>query len=246
MITLSVKKICGLALVCGLGAAADAQAFDYLVLAASWEPGFCATTGGKPECATLAGTRSASKLALHGYWPNNYQGQQPFYCDAPANDVQLDKNHAWCRMDTYAVSDATLKNLGIYMPGLESCLDKHEWYKHGTCAGTPTPDDYWNVASNLMNHLGNTSFNGFIAKYAGVMVTREHLLTAFEDSFGANTRNGVALKCTKYKGKNYLSEAWIMVNSAAVDQFPGAAALVTNSNIKGNCPLSGIYIASAH
>lgn len=247
MLTQSIKNALGLALACGLGlGAADACAFDYMLLATSWEPGFCATTGGKPECAHLAGTRAASKLSLHGYWPNNFQGQQPFYCSAPEKDVALDKSHAWCSMDPYAVSEATLTKLGTYMPGLESCLDKHEWYKHGLCAGTATPDDYWNTAGKLVDSLGATAFNQFIAKYAGVLVTREHLLAAFEQSFGAGTRKAVALKCVKSKGKTYLTEAWVMLDSAKVDSFPDKAALLMNSNIAGDCPASRILIAPAH
>ncbi|MET3131443.1 ribonuclease I [Oxalobacteraceae bacterium GrIS 1.11] len=241
----SIKKIVGLALICGLGAGADAQAYDYMLLATSWQPGFCATNSGKPECAKLAGTHAARNLSLHGYWPNNYDGNQPFYCNAPQKDINLDQNHAWCSMDQYGVSNEVLKNLGIVMPGVQSCLDKHEWFKHGTCADAASADQYWSTASNLLNTLSATSFNQFIVKYAGVSVTREHLLTAFEDTFGSATRDAVALKCSKYRGKNYLTEAWIMLNTAALDQFPSAGALVTDSKIPGNCPASGIFIASA-
>jgi len=49
--------------------------YDYLLLAASWEPGFCASHD-TPECTNLAGTYAATSLSLHGLWPNRYDGNQ--------------------------------------------------------------------------------------------------------------------------------------------------------------------------
>ena len=48
--------------------AAQAQTADYFLLAASWEPGFCATNSGKAECQNIRGTYAGSHLSTHGLW----------------------------------------------------------------------------------------------------------------------------------------------------------------------------------
>ena len=129
--------------------------------------------------------------------PNNYDGNQPFYCGVPQNDIDLDNAHQWCSMDAYPISSATRNRaLSTYMPGVASCLDKHEWFKHGTCSNSASPDAYWNQASGMISRLGNTSFNAFLQANAGKTVTRNQLLSAFEGAFGSNTRSAVSLKCT--------------------------------------------------
>ncbi|WP_176025520.1 ribonuclease T2 [Burkholderia vietnamiensis] len=216
--------------------------YGYLLLAASWEPGFCASHD-TPECTNLAGTYAATSLSLHGLWPNNYDGNQPFYCGVPQSDVDLDNAHQWCSMDAYPISTTTRNTLSTYMPGVASCLDKHEWFKHGTCSNSASADAYWNQATGMVSRLGNTSFNAFLQANAGKTVTRNQLLSAFEGAFGSNTRSAVSLKCTKTNGVSYFTEAWIAVKTSATTQFPSAASLVTDGNTQGTCPTSGVYIA---
>lgn len=237
-----IKSVAGSILALGMGIA-QAQSYDYLLLAASWEPGFCATHGTTQECSALHGTYAAGNMSLHGLWPNSYDGNHPYYCNAPQRDIDLDQSHAWCSMDQYGISAASLKTLTTYMPGVASCLDKHEWFKHGTCAHAASPSAYWDEASELVRRLGGTSFNGFLRNHAGNTVTRSQLLAAFDGSFGSNARTAVSLKCTKANGITYLTEVWIAVNEAALSQFPGNAALVTDGNIQSTCPSAGIYIA---
>ncbi|AOK56858.1 ribonuclease [Burkholderia stagnalis] len=222
--------------------AAAQTSYDYLLLASSWEPGFCATHS-TPECDNLAGTYAATSLSLHGLWPNNYDSNQPFFCGVPQRDIDLDNSHAWCSMDAYPISSATRNTLSTYMPGVASCLDKHEWFKHGTCANAASPDAYWNQASGMISRLGNTSFNAFLQANAGRTVTRNQLLSAFEGAFGSNTRGAVSLKCTKANGVSYFTEAWIAVKTNAAAQFPSAASLVTDGNTQGTCPTTGVFIA---
>ncbi|MBU9400945.1 ribonuclease T2 [Burkholderia multivorans] len=222
--------------------AAAQTSYDYLLLAASWEPGFCASHD-TPECTNLAGSYAATSLSLHGLWPNNYDGNQPFYCGVPQSDVDLDNAHQWCSMDAYPISATTRNTLSTVMPGVASCLDKHEWFKHGTCSNSASPDAYWNQATGMISRLGNTSFNTYLQANAGKTVTRNQLLSAFEGAFGSNTRSAVSLKCTKINGVSYFTEAWIAVKTNATAQFPSAASLVTDGNTQGTCPTSGVYIA---
>ena len=226
---------------------AQAQSFDYLLLAASWQPGFCVSHSTKPECQTLKGTYAASNLALHGLWPNAYDGNHPFYCNVPQKDITLDQSSQWCSMDSYGLSSSTLATLRTYMPGAgptTSCLDDHEWYKHGSCS-TQAPNNYWTAASNLMYQFGHTSFNTFLKNSAGRYVTRTQLLNAFEASFGTASRSAVSFNCTRYNNISYFTEVWVNLNKSTYTSFPNAASLVTDGAISSTCPTSSILIALA-
>ncbi|TOY77965.1 ribonuclease [Burkholderia pseudomallei] len=239
MLRTFARAACALAVA---SACNNASAYDYLLLATSWEPGFC-TTHSATECGTLSGSYASTNLSLHGLWPNNYDGNQPFYCGVPQNEIDLDNTHQWCSMDAYPVSSSTLATLSTYMPGVASGLDKHEWYKHGTCAQAPSADAYWNNATGMVSRLSTTSFNTFLQSNAGNTVTRTQLLNAFEGAFGSNTRGAVSLKCVKVNYVSYFTEAWISVKTDATSQFPSAASLVTDAGTQGTCPTSGIFIA---
>lgn len=88
--------------------------FDFYVLALSWSPHFCATTGasrGSPQCD------SGRKLGftVHGLWPQ-YERGFPSRCGAERNPPR-------------AVIDETADIFPD--PGLA----RHEWRTHGTCSG---------------------------------------------------------------------------------------------------------------
>ncbi|WP_374349499.1 hypothetical protein [Chitinimonas sp.] len=223
----------------------QAENYDYLLLASSWEPGFCATHQGNTECANLSSTSFAgSHLSLHGLWPNNYDGSYPSYCGVPQAQINLDRAPTWCSMANYGLSSAMATQLSTYMPGAASCLDKHEWYKHGTCSDQGTdPNSYWATADWLVAKLGQTSFNKFIASKAGKYVSRSQLLAAFETSFGSGSAAALSLLCSSSGGKSYLTEARIALDPAALGDFPAGSALVTDAGTAGTCPSSNIYIA---
>jgi ribonuclease T2 len=241
-----LKGIGGLLFVASFGVSAPAQAFDYYLLAASWQPGFCATHSDKPECSpsALAGTYPASSFSIHGLWPNNYSGSQPFYCGVSQSDITLDGNSQWCSMSDYPISSTAKTNLSYYMSGVVSCLDKHEWFKHGTCADSATPDAFWNQVVSLTQSLGTTSFNSFIQNSRGKTITRTQLLNAFSSSFGSGTQAAVSMKCTSSGGKNYFTEAWIALKKDQLSTFPAASSLVLDGPVQGTCPTTGIYVAN--
>ena len=223
----------------------QAQSFDYLLLAASWQPGFCANHTTKPECKSLRGTYAANNLALHGLWPNAYDGNHPYYCNVPQKDITLDQSSQWCSMDPYGITSATLATLRTYQPGAgptTSCLDDHEWYKHGSCAQLPA-NSFWGEASTLMSRLGQTSFNTFLKNSAGRYVTRTQLMTAFEASFGTGSHAAVSFNCTTISSKRYLTEVWINLKKTATSSFPAYSSLVTDGAVASTCPTSNIYVA---
>ncbi|SPJ30339.1 ribonuclease T2 family protein [Falsiruegeria mediterranea] len=101
-----------------LSALADGEKageFDYYVLALSWSPNWCATTGdvrGSEQCDA----RHDYGWILHGLWPQYHQGW-PAYCRTP--------HVAPSRRMTREMED---------IQG-SAGLAWHQWKKHGTCSG---------------------------------------------------------------------------------------------------------------
>ncbi|WP_281968576.1 ribonuclease T2 [Roseovarius nanhaiticus] len=96
-----------------------AGSFDYYVLALSWTPTWCATTGdarNAPECADSADIA----WTLHGLWPQYHRGW-PSFCPTSQRPPS--------RQMTEAMSDI----MG------SGGLAWYQWKKHGRCTGLSAP-----------------------------------------------------------------------------------------------------------
>jgi len=97
--------------------------FDFYVLALSWSPGFCALEGdekNRNQCRSDSGLG----FVVHGLWPQNERGY-PTDC-GPAG-----------RTPSRQAMDVARE----VFP--EEGLARHQWRKHGVCAGS-SPTDYFN------------------------------------------------------------------------------------------------------
>jgi ribonuclease T2 len=96
--------------------------FDFYVLALSWTSGFCEVEGDdkqRDQCRVGAGLG----FTVHGLWPQNERGF-PSDC-GPAG-----------RTPSRAAMDEAMKVF------TSDGLARHQWRKHGTCAGT-SPTEYF-------------------------------------------------------------------------------------------------------
>jgi ribonuclease T2 len=94
--------------------------FDFYVLALSWSPSFCLTTGaGRSSQQCRAGADLG--FVLHGLWPQ-YEHGYPSDCD------------------TRAPSQIAMQQARGLWP--DEGLARYEWRKHGTCSGQ-SPADYF-------------------------------------------------------------------------------------------------------
>ena len=94
--------------------------FDYFVMALSWSPNWCATTGDArrdPQCNAGRGFT----WVLHGLWPQ-YENGWPSFCRTPHGDPT--------RAQTAAMADI----MGSSGPAF------YQWKKHGRCSGLPAAD----------------------------------------------------------------------------------------------------------
>ncbi len=213
--------------------------FDYYVLALSWQPAFCETKPDKEECETQTEARyDATNFVLHGLWPNvKGDDQHTFgFCDVPQSVIRQDDAGDWCDMPELELSDDVWQDLTTLMPGTASCLQNHEWYKHGTCAGMPA-DAYFALANELVTLFAESDFNGYIADHVGDEVNRRDLLNRFDDEFGPGASGHLSLRCSKVSGQSLLTEIQIALRPDLAeienweDLFPGE-----KTPTQGNCP----------
>jgi ribonuclease T2 len=163
-------------------------------LALSWQPAFCEDHPSKPECAiTDTQTYQARNFTLHGLWPNksscginyDYCGEvtrQPGdMCDYPA--LQL-----------YTAVKEALKTV---MPSAAagSCLERHEWHKHGTCQSQWSIDEYFEHSVDLTRQFNESGVAYYMARRIGQTVSEEEFLNRVDCALGSGARQRVQLNC---------------------------------------------------
>lgn len=223
----------------GIWEGIDASGFDFYVLALSWEPAFCEDKPYKDECVSQTEDRfDATNFVLHGLWPDD--GDRDYndtaFCGVSSSVVEQDKDYDWCAMPDLDLSESTLADLFIYMPGTESCLEYHEWYKHGTCSEL-SAEQYFALSNRLVALFSTTQFNAYVADRIGTEVTRNELLDQFETEFGAGSDTYLALRCNDVGGRTLLSELYITLDQDIEADESFAELLPEDKwNANGNCP----------
>jgi len=172
----------------------DAGMADSYVLAMSSQSGFCETYGyeaGKPECRKISrNSYQASHLTLHGLWPNQDAcGQRYGFCG-----VRPQANH--CDYSPVELSPAVAEKLKIIMPSYYygSCLERHEWNKHGSCQ-ILTTDDYFTLAMRLTTETDQTIFGHYLTEHKGEVIKLGTLRELIATSFGKKNADKVYLGC---------------------------------------------------
>jgi ribonuclease T2 len=92
------------------------------------------------------------------------------------------------------LSEASSNDLAAAMPGTVTGLDRHEWWKHGTCSALP-PDEYFAIAIALLRQVERGSVAHLVVDHAGATVQRKALLDAFAHDFGPKSARALLLDC---------------------------------------------------
>lgn len=209
--------------------------FDSHVLALSWQSTFCELNGNrKAECSDLNKTDESplwQQFSLHGLWPNRKQcGTRYGYCST----LKLQPSD-FCSYPEIELNASVRKNLEEVMPSARygTCLERHQWWKHGTCRNQD-PNDYFLLATQLTQTINASAWvKNFIHGNIGKQVTRQELNTSFDKSFGQGAHTKMSLECAK----GLLSE--IRINLPEVikgsDSIPALLAKANKAG-KGSCP----------
>jgi len=213
---------------------------DSYVLALSWQPGFCQTYGfeaGKPECFNLKKQSYSFKhLSLHGLWPNQKAcGHHYSFCGVPPK-----KHH--CGYPplklTVAVASQLKKNMPSYAHG--SCLERHEWNKHGSCQ-ILSSDAYFSLAMRLAEEADDSALGQFLREYQGQKIKRTQLRQKIIDAFGVDAKDKIYIGC----GGNTLVDIYIQLPALIPREEPLTHLIdkAPSANRLNGCP-NWLYISN--
>ncbi len=169
---------------------------DSYKLALSWQPAFCETRPDKRECGALnSRSHAANNFTLHGLWPNKKScGRHYGYCGEYSKNSRP-KNH--CSYRPVPMSNSTLGALKKQMPSAEydTCLQRHQWFKHGTCQTLWNADEYYNTAIRLTQAVNASSLATFMRNNIGRQVETTSFLKVIDSAFGNNSHQRISLHC---------------------------------------------------
>lgn len=112
---------------------------------------FCRGRADDLSCRTFP---KPSLLQLHGLWPN-YRSGFPVGGCSPGECVRQNPGlGAYCQYPAPPglYESSAWQGLKDYMAGAESCLERHEWVKHGTCTPMDAPA-YFRWALNTTRRI---------------------------------------------------------------------------------------------
>ncbi len=148
--------------------------FDYYVLVLSWSPSYCEAEGDRADRFQCDGGRPYH-FVVHGLWPQ-YERGWPQYC--PTTRSQPPESLVRSMLDI------------MPSPGLV----RHEWEKHGTCAGLSI-DGYFETLRDAREQVKiPPAFEG-IDDY--VMVSPGDVETAFRTANPGIAADAIAVTCDR-------------------------------------------------
>lgn len=147
--------------------------FDFYVLALSWSPSYCASV--EPGRSPLqCDSGFPFGFVLHGLWPQ-YDSGYPSYCDA----------------DEPGPSAAVVAGMLDVMPS--EGLVRHQWRKHGQCAGIPA-EDYFALSRRAFSSIAIPKL--FADPEAGLRLSAKEIEAAFLAQNPGLSEEGLSLVCT--------------------------------------------------
>ena len=204
-----------------------------MVLAISWQPGFCETRPKKPECKSQTGERfDARHFTLHGLWP---QPGNRLYCNVSDAEREMDRRGAWFELAPLELSATLRTRLEEVMPGSQSALDRHEWVKHGTCYSTQA-ETYYRDSIALLDAINGSAVQKLFAARVGQILQTNEIRTAFDQSFGAGTGERVRVACKRDGNRLLITELTIGLHGTITIPVDISSLARDSRTIDPGCP----------
>lgn len=188
---------------------------DSYLFAVSWAPAFCEAHPSKPECqVTDPSSFQARNFTLHGLWPNKAScGTRYGFCGTYSKS-----KYSFCDYAPVDMKASTLAALGEVMPSAAygSCLQRHEWYKHGTCQTKRNADEYYILAMHLLEQFNASGITDFMHQNEGKTVTSKAFFAAVDKAFFVGARNHLQISCTD----NKLTDIYITLPETLSNDVP--------------------------
>jgi ribonuclease T2 len=158
-------------------------AFDYLVLALSWSPTYCASDDGRGNGSQCAPGRRYA-FTVHGLWP------------------QFDKGWPeYCASGERYVPEVLIDGMLDIMPSKRLVI--HEWRKHGTCSGL-SQEGYFAATRALFAKLRIPA--RYLAPRAAIETTPETLRADFLKTNAWLSEDMMSVQCGNRRDTARLSE----------------------------------------
>ena len=191
------------------------------VLVLSWHNSFCETHSNKKECKRDGG-EAKNHLVLHGLWP---QPRNNVYCGVDERIIALDKSKRWNALPKLNLKPEVVELMQKYMPGFKSNLQRHEYYKHGSCYDKD-PNRYYLDALKLTKRIDET-IGEYLRVNIGKRVKTINIKKIAERLISKDIKNKIAIKCKK----GVLNEIWVSIKGRGdklKDLIKGAKPIRSN------------------
>jgi len=191
------------------------------VLVVSWHNSFCETHSNKRECKRDGGEYK-NHLVLHGLWP---QPRNNIYCGVDERIIALDKSKRWNALPKLNLKPEVIELMQKYMPGYKSNLQRHEYYKHGSCYSKDA-NRYYLDALQLTKRVDET-IGEYLRVNIGKRVKTINIKKIAERLIAKDIKNKIAVKCKR----GLLSEIWISIKGkgkSLKDLIKGAKPIHSN------------------
>lgn len=215
----------------------DGKEATDLLLALTWQPAFCEEKTSKPECKQLNEGLlpiTETQLSLHGLWP---QPRGNDYCGVSDKIKRLDKPSTWCKLPAPELDTDTTDRLAVAMPGTASCLERHEWIKHGTCFyGDRKGDEYYDDSLRVLDAINKSAIGQLFAENVGAEVDTADIRQAFDSVFGEGAGNHVHVACKGDQGRTLIRELTITLKGEITDDGDIGALILAADPQRPGCP----------
>lgn len=167
---------------------------DAYILAFSWQYAFCESRPDKPECKEgRLPTGPDLGFSLHGLWP------QQNGCDknyAFCGEVKRRPKH-FCDYPAVSLDADTRGRLATHMPGSSygSCLQRHEWHKHGSCQGEWSADRYYDISLDLLEAFNRAGIAEFMRSNLGQRVSSRGFFRLIDRELGEGAHQRMQFIC---------------------------------------------------
>ena len=155
--------------------------FEYFILALSWEPEYCATSGSGDVQECAAGKKLG--FVLHGLWPQ-YQNGYPSSCSLEKLSPAVQTRYA-----------------GLFP---SQGLMAYEWEKHGTCSGL-APESYLALVQQLKESVAAPAT--FNAPGTSFRITPGQIRQAFSQMNPFLSEASIEMNCSE--SGQYLKEVYL-------------------------------------
>ena len=192
-----------------------AGAYDYLTLALSWSPTFCASSSGHADREQCGGTNKYGFVA-HGLWPVFPRG--------------VGSAAHGCGGDINSLTDKSAEKVRGIMPSRK--LINHEWEKHGTCFGGDATSYFGKVRTAWDKIKVPQKLK---APSQESKATADQVRKAFVEANPTLPANALAIVCQRPRGKTVPAERPLQLKEVKICLDKDLGFKACGSQVKDRC-----------